>query len=84
LVKGPGSDVTPTNVCNSINGDFAKRPCPDSADIVAGCFIGELGDGSKSYWWYYRSDAIETKADVRQKCEASGDTFAEWTEPSAS
>jgi hypothetical protein len=71
--------ATPEGVCGALGTDFVLDECPDQADIVGGCFIGKLGDGSGSYWWFYTSDeAPLTAEDVRQGCESSGDTYVDW------
>ena len=82
LLKSPSSDVTPRAVCNTLGADFLEGPCP-SQGIIAGCYIGELGDGSKSYHWYYPSEEknIMTADDVKRACEGGGDTFVMWTAP---
>ncbi len=79
LLDTPGSDVTATATCESLQSDFQKTECPDTDDIVGGCYIGDLGDGSSSYWWYYGSQGLSAE-DVQLGCEAAGDEFVEWFE----
>ena len=63
LVDSVGSDVGPVAICEGLQADLIDGPCPEG--IVAGCFIGTLGDGSEAYWWYYSSDAEPMTATVR-------------------
>lgn len=72
--------TTAEGVCGTMGSDFVLTTCPDQEDIVAGCFIGKLGDGSGSYWWYYATEENPdlTAEEVRADCEGSGDTFVEW------
>lgn len=79
LLDVPSSDVTPTALCESMGIDYTKTECPEPDDIVGGCYIGDLGDGSSSYWWFYGSQGLTTE-DVQMECESGGDEFVEWTE----
>lgn len=73
--------TTAEGVCAALGTDFDLTECPDRGDIVAGCFIGKLGDGAGSYHWYYSSEEEPlTAEDVREDCEGSGDTFVEYFE----
>jgi hypothetical protein len=77
LIASPGSDVTPTGICAAIGSDYTKTECPDLDQVVGGCFIGKLGDGSGSYHWYYSSaEDPRTADDVRSECGES--EFVEW------
>ena len=79
LIESAGSDATPTAVCASLDSPYEAAECPEADLIVAGCFIGKLGDGSGSYHWYYSSaEAPLTVDDVRADC--GSDEFVEYFE----
>ena len=78
LLKSPGSDVTPRAVCGAMSVEYIETPCPTEG-IIAGCYVGELGDGSKSYWWFYPEEGIQTAADVEQRCMSKDVEFVEYT-----
>lgn len=83
LLDNPGSVGGAEAICATLQADFAETPCPEPERIVGGCFIGVLGDGSESYWWFYDVDLdgnAVTADDVRADCEASGDEYVDWTE----
>lgn len=71
--------ATAEGVCATLGSDFREGvTCPDEADIVGGCFMGKLGDGSGSYQWYYNSDEAPLTADeVRDdECDEPEDFVA--------
>lgn len=74
----PGADATGVALCDALGTAYVSEPCPDEDQIVGGCFIDYLGDGSASYHWYYSSDeAPMTAEQVQAQC--GSDTFVEWT-----
>lgn len=80
LLDAPGSDITAIGVCSALGTDYVETTCVDEERIVAGCFIGTLGDGSESYWWFYDVDEdgnAVSEDDVRQECD-DGD-FVLWS-----
>ena len=68
-ISSPGSNTTPMATCATLGAEFIDGPCP-AEGILAGCFLGNLGDGSRSVWWYYESEAegFLTEDDVRAEC----------------
>lgn len=82
LLSAPGSNITAIGVCEALGTSYVETSCVDEEHIVAGCYIGELGDGSESYWWFYDVDEDGNEVDVedvRRECESGGDDFVEWT-----
>lgn len=68
-IDSVGSNTTPLATCASLGAEFIDGPCPTEG-ILGGCFIGTLGDGARSIWWYYASEAegFLTEDDVRAEC----------------
>lgn len=80
LLDAPGSDTSIRGVCAALGTQYVDTVCPDTDDIIGGCYLGELGDGSESYWWYYAIDGDgepQTEVQVRAECEGDGD-FVAW------
>lgn len=74
-------NIVAVGLCETMGTEFVEAPCVDEDHIVAGCYIGRLGDGSESYWWFYDEDEDGnpvTIEDVQQSCESGGDDFVEW------
>jgi len=73
-IVSPGSDVTPKALCSALGTSYQATQCPETDQVVAGCYIGKLGDGSASYHWYYSTaEAPLTAEAVKAKC--GNDTF---------
>lgn len=75
-IDAVGSETTPAATCASLGAEFLDGPCPTDG-ILAGCFMGRLGDGSRSVWWYYASEeeGLLTEDDVRAECEEEEGEF---------
>ncbi len=79
LIEATGSDTTQLALCETLGSEFVATECPATDTIVAGCFVGKLGDGSGSYQWYYSTEeAPLTADDVLSEC--GSDEFVEWFE----
>ena len=79
LITTPGSNTSFIGTCAGLGSTYEETECPDTDTIIGGCFVGKLGDGSGSYWWYYSSaDDPMTADDVRAECESGGDTYVDW------